>query len=206
MIIILILFIPLPFWYGIRLFDRLHYEIIKHFCMLGVMSINTKQCSENLLLFDDIMKRHGIEYWLSEGTALGVVRDGAFIPWDDDVDVGMFIQHKKVFIDIVIPELKRNGFKIVNNFINMFSIVRKREKIDIDIVQTGKFCVSCKTAHAKCNTCSDMIPFLNGNLRQVDFLGRQFTVPGNSYLEYLYGPNWRTPIKQSTFEKFKYGF
>lgn len=36
----------------------------------------------------EILDDHDIEYWLDQGTLLGAVRDGKFIPWDHDVDLG----------------------------------------------------------------------------------------------------------------------
>lgn len=35
----------------------------------------------------EIFQKHGITHWLTEGSALGYVRHGTIIPWDDDIDL-----------------------------------------------------------------------------------------------------------------------
>ena len=39
--------------------------------------------------FDALCRRKGWRYFLLGGSALGAVRHGGMIPWDDDIDVGM---------------------------------------------------------------------------------------------------------------------
>ena len=42
-----------------------------------------------LHVLDCICKENGITYFLEAGTLLGAMRHDGFIPWDDDIDVGM---------------------------------------------------------------------------------------------------------------------
>ncbi len=61
-----------------------------------------------LIIIDGICKKHNIKYWISDGTLLGAVRHGGFIPWDDDLDISMMWKDYKRFIEIVETELPQN--------------------------------------------------------------------------------------------------
>lgn len=57
-----------------------------------------KRIEYNILKFiDETSKLLNIRYYLSSGTALGAVRHGGFIPWDDDIDIVMFRKDYEIF-------------------------------------------------------------------------------------------------------------
>lgn len=57
---------------------------------------------EMLKYIDEVCRANGIHYWLSSGTALGAVRHGGFIPWDDDADVEFLRRDYKRFRKAVL--------------------------------------------------------------------------------------------------------
>ena len=44
---------------------------------------------ETMKYIDELCRKNGIVYYIMGGTALGAIRHGGFIPWDDDLDIFM---------------------------------------------------------------------------------------------------------------------
>ena len=55
---------------------------------------------------DRVCRKHHIHYYLLGGTLLGLIRNGDFIPWDDDVDILMFREDFEKFMQIYPGEAK----------------------------------------------------------------------------------------------------
>lgn len=52
----------------------------------------------NLMAVDRVCREHGLHYYIYDGTMLGAVRHGGFIPWDDDLDIAMPREDYELFI------------------------------------------------------------------------------------------------------------
>ena len=62
---------------------------------------------ETLKVISDICDQYGFHYFAYWGTLLGAVRHQGFVPWDDDMDIGMLRQDLTRFLSIakeVLPE------------------------------------------------------------------------------------------------------
>ncbi len=78
-----------------------------------LISIDTNQVKqiqiEALRFLIDYLEKNKINYFIIAGTLLGAVRHKGFIPWDDDVDIGMMRQDYNKFMTLFKNDFERNN-------------------------------------------------------------------------------------------------
>ncbi|WP_119344730.1 LicD family protein [Facilibium subflavum] len=84
-----------------------------------------------LRIVDYICKKHQIPYWLEGGTLLGAVRHNGFIPWDDDIDIGMlredYEKFRKIFTKINPQGIALQTHDTDPNYLNVFAPIKLRD-------------------------------------------------------------------------------
>ena len=85
-----------------------------------------------------VCDENGIKYFLDSGTLLGAIRHKGFIPWDDDMDMGMLREDYERFIEIAPKELKPEYFlqtwKTDKSYPYAFAKIRKKGTVFIEAV------------------------------------------------------------------------
>ena len=166
----------------------------------NIQHINPELAKQMLKEAKNIMDQLGVPFFLRQGTCLGAVRDRAFIPWDDDIDLGCVIGLNGLTEDMVAPVL--NAFRDHGYFVNEESndhgiaagMVKSSLRIDLTffhIIDDSIFHFPMIWMPAR----------LFANLKEIEFLGSNYFVPNppEEYLRTKYGPDWVTP--KVAFEK-----
>ncbi len=167
---------------------------------------------ENMVLLRDLFAKRGLVPFLHYGTLLGAMRERDFIPYDDDVDMGLYGRDKDAFLK-TFPELEAAGFSIAyirddgytktkrtddasSNF-RMYKFKRKDQELDIFLA------FEKRTLFGKGWDIDGRvtIPYkFLATLDTVEFLGQSFAAPHDpiAFLVNLYGKTWNVPIPNST--------
>ncbi len=141
---------------------------------------------KNILFeFDDIAKKLKIPYCLGQGTALGLYRDGKIINGDNDVDIEVFCDNKK--LEKLFQKLKESGYDDEKGIAH------------INIISKDSYEVN---QHFHKGPILDILFHFDGKRKKfhkkfdkVKFDGREFNIPHpiEEYLELEFGKNWRKP-------------
>lgn len=175
------------------------YKIAQKGASLFQIGMNIESAERALILLDDAMRETGVPYWLSEGTALGVFRDGGLIRWDDDVDVAVQLSHRETIVLHTLPILRSSGFDVIQvrndgAFISMYHL-RLGVLVDIDMVSEDGACMALQgTKRGRFIPCTGIDGVADALVTRT-FLGREFWLPSEPYYARVYGPNWMIPIK-----------
>ena len=159
-----------------------------------IMKLNNKKCYKILSIVHKIFKENDLFFCFSEGTALGFIREGDFIKWDDDVDIGMWIDDMPKFIKC-IPIFESYGFEVAEVTMNNTFICLIKDNIKLDIDFTGPN-INCRAHNFKLfgETCNTLLPYLK-KFKKIKIKDLEYNIPEVCYLEKLYGKGWKIPLK-----------
>jgi len=160
----------------------------------NIQHINPDLATQMLKEAKDIMDPLGVPFFLRQGTCLGAVRDQAFIPWDDDIDLGCVIGLNGLTEDMIAPVF--NAFRDQGYFVN--------EESNDHWIAAGMMKSSLRIDLTFFRIIDDNIfhfPFiwvparLFASLKEIEFMGGNYLVPNppEEYLRTKYGPDWVTP-------------
>lgn len=161
--------------------------------------MDMESAKEVLLEVDELLKKLEIKYFLSCGTALGLYRDGGFIPWDDEIDID-------IYSEIFVPRIE----ELKETFINYGYIARATSRgptSKMSVFKKGvKVAMGAIYDNTKGYRCDSYQKFPIGfyeNAVQFKFEGVDFTLPGplDEYLTFYYG-DWKTPVKSYNVSEY----
>jgi hypothetical protein len=164
-------------------------------------SIDVNNAAKVLKEVKQILDSFGITFFLRQGTCLGAIRDNAFIPWDDDIDVGSIMGlHgvSKESLEQVVAAFRNNGFLTQIKYLG--------ENPYLPLVKSS---IRCDwTCFSIIDDYIVQFPFLKTpinlftQLKEITFIGEKFCVPNppEEYLRLKYGDDWGTPHRPGHFE------
>ena len=96
-------------------FDETYFngEYRHGFYVSGMMKRNWAAHMEILEVIKDVCQKHDIRYFAEWGTLLGAVRHKGFVPWDDDLDIGMLREDFRKF-QRVAKEALPKGYQVLS--------------------------------------------------------------------------------------------
>lgn len=173
---------------------KLYYKPVNIY--LGIKRMDRDIAFENLKIVIRVLKENGIRASLAYGTLLGIVRDGNFIEWDEDIDFFVRKEEKDLLLG-AFWDLKAEGFELVRAVRcgYLYSIMRNGEYIDFYIQE--KISPEVRTNYGG----GFIFEKYLSDLVEYNFRGLDVLVPREyeEYLSFIYG-DWRTPVQWADYE------
>lgn len=157
----------------------------------------------------------GIEYWLDSGTLLGVIRDNNLLKNDLDIDLGVWLKDYSPLIEQSMLKYgfyKKSFYEIDNKSYGLEETYVFND-VSVDLFyfsSTGNYIYSHVfvpfpglSYEDSINEKGGLLPieqyYPNNGVTKIEFLGSSFGIPNlpESYLEYHYGKDFRTPRRWS---------
>ncbi|MFC1898347.1 LicD family protein [Candidatus Cloacimonadota bacterium] len=190
--------------------------------MAGKTRLEGKNVEIALKLLQDVtteLEKSGISYWLEGGTLLGIIRENRLLPWDNDMDISMYIKDRWNLVKVAL-KLMFKGYRISTRFYNRdLGPFKKGELRMIKVRNYEKFLkkgevmldifLKRKVENDYFWTVGIKSPILKSSpakfydeLDWTDFNGKKYMISKDfdGYLTYRYG-DWKTPVKEWNFKK-----
>ncbi len=145
-----------------------------------------------------ILESANATYRLTDGTALGLYREGEFIAHDNDIDVDVLGDTQ---LENITQLLINSGMRLGRKAIYKGKIQQlaffTESHIIFDIVVWHKLdeCTILNYSERGYRRSQDIKFFKKENLGSINFKGKQYPMPGaiEEWLEMRYGNDWRVP-------------
>ena len=190
--------------------------------MSGKTRLEGKNIEIALKILHDVtteFEAASIPYWLEGGTLLGIIRENRLLPWDNDMDISMYIADRWKLLKVTI-KLIFKGYRISTRFYNKdMGPFKKRELRMIKVRNYEKFMkkgevmldifLKKKVDNDYYWTVGIKSPVLKSapakfydELITIEFDKKDYLIPLDyeGYLTYRYG-NWKVTVKQLDFKK-----
>tara|TARA_R110002126_G_scaffold189101_1_gene337399 strand:+ start:3659 stop:4327 length:669 start_codon:yes stop_codon:yes gene_type:complete len=164
-----------------------------------LFGVNKEKHRENLKIVGEILKKNKIDFFLSDGTALGAIRENDIIEGDEDVDIEIDIKYLDKFISIM-EVFQKNEFNLMRYWldtplnsdkkINLISFHRDYHYVDFQFSGKGLYCISVNDNPPR--LCDEFLHLKEPHqFKKIEDI--EYKVPSDKYLELLYGKDWKKP-------------